>query len=144
MAARIIVGIGVFIGMPIRVFVAAHVGMRIIVGIGVSIIVIGVIVVTAGEPVGVGELAWDICMPTGMRTGMRTTEPNIGMPTGVRTTERIVGMYTTKCGIGMCITERRVRMTVTERRIGMRIIKCGVVMQPMFVLSLPKKMELTI
>ena len=140
MAARIIVGIGVFIGMPIRVFVAAHVGMRIIVGIGVSIIVIGVIVVTAGEPVIVVRLGCD----TGMPTGMRTTEPNIGMRTGMRTTERIVGMYTTKCGIGMCITERRVRMTVTERRIGMRIIKCGVVMQPMFVLSLPKKMELTI
>ena len=103
-----------------------------------------IVVVTAGEPVGVGELAWDICMPTGMRTGMRTTEPNIGMPTGVRIDKRNVGMYTTKCGIGMCITERRVRMTVTERRIGMRIIKCGVVMQPMFVLSLPKKMELTI
>lgn len=35
-------------------------------------------------------------------------------------------------------------MTVTERRVGMRIIKRRVVMQPMFVLSLPKKMELTI
>ena len=108
--------IGMCIGMRLR---APHVGMIISVSVGMTKVIICKIIMTERVKCIIMIIGISVSVVVGIVVSISVS--NVGVRIGMR-----IGMRTTKC------------------RIGMTINKCGVGMQPMFVLSLPKKMELTI